>query len=946
MKDKKNLFFDESLSFEERLDWLLSEMTPEEKMQCLASTVPDIERLGIQGFSVGGEAAHGVEARNDQNGIGKPEPTTSFPQPIGMSASWDKELIRKAGKVTGREARVLYHRHPRYGLSRWAPTVDMERDPRWGRTEEAYGEDPVLTGEMASAYVQGLQGNHPKYLRTAATLKHFYGNNTEVGRGYKSSSIDPRNQMEYYLEPFRRVIEKGKAEAVMTAYNKINGIPGMLNPQVKEILKDTYGLKHVVCDGGAMELVVTLHKYYGIHAETIANAIKAGVDAMSDSPELVAAAAKEAYDLKLLTEEEMDQALRNMFRTKLRLGIYDAWDNNPYNQVTEEDLNSEMHKEICRQMSRESIVLLKNEQHTLPLDIVESEEEIALIGPMADMWYPDWYGGTPPYTRTLKKGIEDVLKRKVTCTDARDRVIFRCNGKGISIAEDGRLQLSDTPDIFVKDEWGEGNFTFQSERTGKFVRAKLPKEEENPKEKGEILADQDTTLDWFVMEIFHMEKLEDGQIYLTERFGSPVQLTEEGYLISMQEEGEPVKFQMEVIENGLEKAIKTARNHKKILLALGCNPMINGKEEVDRKTINLPPAQQKLLEEISQVNPNTVLILLSNYPYAIHTAQEHLPAILWSATGSQEMGSAVAETIFGLSAPAGKLNMTWYCSDDQLPDIDDYDIIKGKRTYRYFDGKVLYPFGHGLTYSPFNYSDFSVQLEDHTMLNVSLSIQNTGNRKSDEVVQIYGTAPASRVVKPRRQLLGFERVKDVAPQETRRVQIKIPVTEFYFYDVISKTKIVEEGIYKILAGFSSEDIREIREVWIPGSKTGYRHMEERTAADHYDTYENIYLTEGQFGYTAARTQHSDRMGILVYKDCQLEEKTEKNRAILLHMKSENPGLLEIYINDKKAGEYRGESDLYRNIKIELEEDEIEVGKAFTLEIHMDKNISLCYFEMF
>ena len=287
MEKKNTPFWDSSLPIEKRLDWLLARMTIEEKLNCLSSRMPALERLGIPAMSFGGEAAHGVEARNDQNTLGGPEPTTSFVQPIGMSATWDPELIRQAGTVTGTEARVIYHRHPDRGLSRWAPTVDLERDPRWGRTEEGYGEDPVLTGEMASAYVQGMQGDNDRYLRVAATLKHFYGNNTEVGRGWKNVSIDPRNKYELYLEPFRRAIEKGGAEAIMTAYNKINGTPGMLNDEVQKILKDEYGLVHAVSDGGATALVAALHHYYGTNAETVAAAVKAGVDTMSDRKSVV-----------------------------------------------------------------------------------------------------------------------------------------------------------------------------------------------------------------------------------------------------------------------------------------------------------------------------------------------------------------------------------------------------------------------------------------------------------------------------------------------------------------------------------------------------------------------------------------------------------------------------------------------------------------------------------
>lgn len=929
--EKKLPFWDESLTTEERLDWLLGAMTLEEKLKCLATKVPDIESLGINGFGVGGEAAHGVEARNDQNELGAAEPTTSFTQPIGMSATWDTELVKKAGEVTGKEARVIYHRHPDRGLSRWAPTVDLERDPRWGRTEEGYGEDPLLTGAMAGAYVKGMQGEHPRYLRVAATLKHFYGNNTEVGRGVKSSSIDPRNRMELYLEPFRRVAETGHAEAVMTAYNKINGIPGMLNPEVKRILKEQYGIKHVVCDGGAMELVVNMHGYFGIHAQTLAAALKAGVDAMSDTPEVVEAAAKEAFDLKLITEEDVDTALRNMFRTKLRLGIYDAKNSNPYDLVTEEDINSEENQRICRQVSREAIVLLKNDNEMLPLS--GETDSMAVIGPLADVWYQDWYGGKPFAKKTLRQGIHEITGKEIPCADGWDRVVFRYKGKSVAIAEDGTLVLSEKPDIFIKNDWGSGSFTFQSVRTGKYMNA----------EDGSIAAHKDEPFDWFVMELFHLIEQEDGTLQITERFGNPVVPDENGRLVYGEDKGRyAAGFCMETVESGVRKACEMAEGKDTVILALGCNPMINAKEEVDRTTIDLPPAQEELLEEIYKTNRNTVLVLFSNYPYAVNIAEEKLPAILWSATGAQDMGTAMAETLFGINAPAGRLNMTWYRSDDQLPDIDDYDIIKKCRTYRYFEGRVLYPFGHGLTYTTFEYGGLSVSVSDYVKLLVSFTLKNTGARKSDEVVQVYGAAPVSRVKKPVKQLLGFKRVKDVLPGEERQITMEIPVSEFRFYDVISKKMMVEEGNYQIWAGSSSGDCRQSATIQIHGEKTGVRLMEERTAADHYDDYENIYLTEGEFGFSAAAVLEKEKRGILVYRDCKI---LPGQKYIILHLMSSEKGSIEVCINGKSAAAFEGKTGIYKDIRLELEYDPEELAETSVLEIRISHEVKLCYFRI-
>lgn len=996
MEIKKNTpFWDVSLPIEMRLDWLLTEMTMDEKLSCLASHAPNLERLGIPAMSVGGEAAHGVEARNDQNKIGEPETTTSFPQPIGMSATWDTELIKQAGAVTGTEARVIYHRHPDRGLSRWAPTIDLERDPRWGRTEEGYGEDPFLIGKMASAYIKGMQGEDPKYLRVAATLKHFYGNNTEVGRGWKSASIDPRNRYELYLEPFRRAIEDGGAEAIMTAYNKVNGVPGMLNTEVNNILKKQYGLHHAVCDGGAMELVVDFHHYYGIHAETLAASLKAGVDAMSDNPVLVEQAAREAYELNLITEEEIDLAIRNMFRTKLRLGVYDAEPCNPYDAVTEEDINSGKNQEICRQISRESVVLLKNDGDFLPLDIKTDTDAIALIGPLGDAWYQDWYGGEALRHTTLRQGIEKLTEKQIAYADGYDRVIFRCGDKGIAAASDGTLYLSEEPDIFIKEDWGEGSLTFRCARTGKYMNTRFYPEKIKPEDMGRIAADADRTFDWFVMEIFHLEEQENGTVILTNRFGSPVLAGEDGSLWSMKDvekvgssvgldiagasvikktfELSEVQFTLETVESGIGQAVRMAEGKHAVILALGCNSMINAKEEIDRTTIKLPPDQVKLMEAVHRVNPNVLLVLFSNFPYAINEAQESLPAILWSATGSQDMGEAVAETIFGQNAPAGRLNMTWYRDDCQLPDIDDYDIIKGKRTYRYFDGEVLYPFGYGLTYSHFTYLDLAVELVDNASLRVTFTVKNTGNRTSDEVVQVYGTAPVSRVKKPLKQLIGFQRIKAVKPGESRLARFMVPVEEFRFYDVISKSLMVEAGCYTVCVGPSSGEFPLSRQVMIPGRKPGVRDMKKKIAADHYDDYENVILTEGQFGFSAATLLDPEQDGVLCYRDCLIDPGI---KTIVLHMMSKGNSGVEILVNGKSVGYFKGDTGtyvqnvrpvmgpmmakeaeeriaswkpIYTDVKVGLTYDasNSKEGKAVPaeLKIRLSGDVQLCYFYM-
>lgn len=956
--------YDTTLSVEERLDWLLGEMTMDEKLRCLATTAPAIERLGIPGFSLGGEAAHGVENRNDQNDYGEPDVTTSFVQPIGMSATWDPDLIREAGEVTGTEARVVFHRHPRGGLSRWAPTVDLERDPRWGRTEEGYGEDPLLTGVMASAYIRGMQGDDPEHLRVAATLKHFYANNTEIGRGYKSSSVDPRNRYELYLEPFRRCICDGHAEAVMTAYNRINGTPGILNPEVRTLLKGQYGLHHAVSDGGAMGLCTRMHHYFGTDAETLAGALKAGVDAIAESPEAVEKAAREAFELGLITPEEIDGALRNAFRTRLRLGLFDQED--PYDRVTEADIDSLEHRALSRRVAQEAVVLLKNENAALPLS-AETADTIALIGPLADAWDPDWYGGMPPYRTTLREGMERALGQSAAgeaasqetpeCGsapgllyfDGYDRVVFRepdHPDRGIAVSDDGSLRLTGQPDTFLLQDWGCGSILLRCERTGKYLNLGMtPAQDAQGREIFPLRADSDSPFGWFVTELVHLHDAGNGRITLSTSRDMPVFVGDDDALVSRQGQA-AAEFAMETVQSGIARACELAKACGTVVLALGCNPVINAKEEIDRSTIALPPAQEALMQRVFEANPNVILVLFSNYPYSICWAQEHIPAILWSATGSQDMGAAMSDVLFGKTAPAGRLNMTWYRSDDQLPDIDDYDIIKGERTYRYFRGEVLYPFGHGLTYTSFSYSGLRAELEDPSgavsagpaqnastarppevspagisepaqaacgsgpdlRIRVSFDVTNTGDAVSDEVAQIYGKAPLSRVKKPLLQLLGFRRLKDVRPGETRHVELLIPVQELRFYDTVSGTLMVEEGEYQIFAGRSSVNLPLQAPLRIPGAHTGRRILNAgRHRADHYDDYENVLLTEGHFGYTAAAPKDDAQAGILCYRDCELPPGI---RALWLHMKSQHGCSVELLIDDMPAGSWSGDTRAY------------------------------------
>ncbi len=960
------------LPIEERLDYLLQQLTLDEKFACLTTGCPEIERLGVPAFYVGGEGAHGVQARHDQSfDRGEPQPTTVFPNPIGMSATWDVDLIKEAGRVVGNEARAIYSKEKRGGLCLWAPTIDMERDPRWGRTEEAYGEDPYLAGKMSSGYIRGLRGEDPFYLRCGATLKHFYANNVEEGRTWISSSIDPRNKHEYYLEPFRRAVVEGGAEGIMTAYNEINGVPCIVNDEVQRIAKDQWGLHHVVCDGGDMKQTVNSHRYFGSHTETIAAGLKAGIDCFTDDINDVMAGAREALERGMISIEDIDRALRNHFGTMIRLGIFDDIAKNPYGDIGEEELNTKENQRIAYEMTRESVVLLKNEE-VLPMDgskeikgekvlpIDASKEKVAVIGPWANVWYKDWYSGIPPYQVTPWEGIQKHQPDAVLETGI-PQIKLAYGDKYLGILEDGKtigLVSEEKAETFEITLWDRCQATLRSMSKNLFLTTEDGRDEEGNLRQGIVTASSEEAFGWFVKEAFQV-KWQGESFYETLAQGKSLELRswcgEEYYLDEMQrlrvrvdeeapmedastvahkpqagneEEGSAVlqnslgkrkgevgalqgkgismkqqnivSFRVVLVKDALKEAARVAAEADKVILLGGANPMINCKEERDRTDIDLSIYQQELNQAVYRANPKLALVLISSIPFAINWEKEHIPAIAMLATGSMELGHGLADVLFGKASPAGRLSMTWYKDLSQLPEMNDYDIIQKERTYQYFPGEVLYPFGHGLTYSELEYRDLKVAVKDRTMLEVSLEIVNQGEGFTDEVVQIYIAKKASKVKRAIRQLKAFVRVKDLQPGESCEVHFEIPVADLQYYDVIAQTMLLEPGEYEIQAGASSKDIRLVQTVSLKGTPRGYRNGSKAVAAEYYDGSVNAILWEGHMGYTSVGTQNPEEAMELRYEEVSTDFQPLE---LVLDAVMTKGASVKVFIDGKLAGEY-------------------------------------------
>ncbi len=859
--------YDTSLSIRQRAEYLVSQLTEQEKCTCFTPRIR-IPRLGLFLSTCAGEGAHGVQARAGQKEPYPPTPTTSFTQPIGMAATFDRDLIRQAGDIMGKESRAFENAVGKSGHLRLCPTVDLCRDPRWGRTEEGYGEDPYLTGRMASQYILGMQDEHNydgtplkegqrgDRIRTGAVLKHFYANNQEYRRTIDSFDVSDKVKYDYELESFRYCAQEGHAEGVMTSYNEINHIPAMLNHEVRDILKKQWGIRYAVTDGGDFLQTVNFHHYYTTHAESFAESLRAGLDTMLDRPDEVAKAAEEALRKGLITEEELDEALISIFSELIRQGQFDPED--PYWDLDMADVGTDEAKRVSLKMSMASNVLLKNENGFLPFS---REDNIVLIGHVADRWYRDWYGGKPLYQVTLKAGLEKRLRRPIPYDSGLNRYIFRIGDKYVGAdrppvlqaamkgEKDAGLVLTDRKEdavVFEQTGWGSGSHFLYAVAYGKYLSAALD---------GTISLSSGEPFSWHVFESFtiaaedarrmpdprnancaefsrYWEDEETGiRLYC---FGSRNVYVEDGRLAtdplirkkaeSNAKEGgneadawagssrEAAVLVPEMVSSGIRRAAELARKGKKVIVAAGCNPVINAKEEIDRNTIDMIPLQEKLLRAVYEANPSTALVLITNYPYAIAWANEHVPAILTNATGSQDLGNGMAAAIFGEANPAGRLPMTWYLSDADLPPLHDYDIIRHPRTYRYFDKPVLYPFGYGLSYTSFRLSNLCIQKEAGG-LNVSVDVLNTGSRTGDEVVQLYiRRLSPSATVHPIRRLIGFERLHDLTPGSCLQAAFTVHSSDLEIYMESEGKKVLEAGKYLIWAGASCMDEQVTAEI--------------------------------------------------------------------------------------------------------------------------------------
>jgi beta-glucosidase len=683
---EKLLYLDPAQPAEKRAQDLITRLTLEEKAKLLNHKGTTVERFGILADQWN-QCLHGVCWNR---------PTTMFPISLAMAATWDSNLVYEAATAISDEARAIYngwHQDPTFpgdhkGLIYRAPVINIGRNPYWGRNEEAYGEDPYLTGRLGVAYVKGLQGNDPKYLKLVSTLKHYAVNNVERNRQQLSATVPERMFHEYWLPHFRDCIVEGHAQSVMASYNAINGVPSNINPLLlNEILKKDWGFQgFVVSDLGGVNTMVQGHmKGQMTFEDAVAQSLIAGCDFSDKEFETyIPAAVRQG----LLPEARLNDAVFRVMRDRIRLGEFDPPALVPFSKISTNEICSPEHRALALKAARESIVLLVNRDNFLPLD-KSRLKKIAVIGPHADTFTTGGYSG-----RADKpvKPLQGIKNRAAGGTEVR--YAPGCDITGGTGATDS-----------------------------------------------------------------------------------------------------------------IPQAAEVARGADVAIVFVGTNGRIEA-EGRDRTSLSLPGRQEELVKAVRAANPKTVVVLMNAGPLTIPWLKENVSAILEAWWDGVEGGDAIADVLFGDINPAGRLPHTVYASESQVPSQDEYDVTKGF-TYMYINGKPLFPFGYGLSYTQFKYSNLRVstqQIPATGKVMVSVDVENSGKRAGDEVVQMYVHDVECSVKRPTKELRGFQRVA-LRPAEKKTVTFTLPGEKLAFWDVKTHGFIVEPGAFDVMVGGSADDIR-------------------------------------------------------------------------------------------------------------------------------------------
>lgn len=793
-------------------------MSVDELAAQLVNNAPALPKLGLARYKYWSEALHGVNVDG---------PITSFPQPIALGCSWNPDIASQVYTAVSDEARA-YHNQKGYGLTFFSPaTVNMGlRDPRWGRVSENFSEDPWMVQVFGVRVTRAMQGDNPKYLKTISCAKHYICNDTDTDRDYADAAPDHQSFWEYYVRGFEACVREGQVFSVMSAYNSLWGLPCSASPLLlTEILRKRWGFKgYVVSDCDAIADIYRTHHYVEKPYEAAALAIKAGSDLNCGNT--FSQQLSKAVEEKLVSEEELRQALVRVLTGRVLLGEFDPPTSVPWAGLSAEILEGKEHRELAREAARQSLVLLKNEGNLLPLDKA-ALKSVAIIGPMASKCFLGGYSGRASDLVSPYEGIANALgvnlfTGKILAGQYLSTSNFR--GPVVDYTEDGSEYLTK----IRNNDWAQYGpldfsdktaveFSYASEAAGG-IDIYLDARTNAPLASVEINATPGS-LNWQTVRCSLPVVTGSHIVFLRFRSASGkkpsfnlawFQLTPAGS--SDEEAGRLVFAPGSTIvgprnEALLRTAEDAAKNADTVILFLGVNRMLSD-EGRDRDSIDLPEVQHELAARVLAANPRTVIVINANCPVALETEASRASAILCSMFAGEQQGHAMADVIFGDYNPGGKLCSTWYRSIDQLPNFHDYDIKHG-RTYLYFRGDPLYPFGYGLSYTSFTYDNLrtgSGRFSAGNPLGVRVDVTNSGSRSGDEVAQLY--VEVSGADRPIRQLAGFERVS-LKPGEKRTVTFTLPHDHIalQFWNEEKQAYSADMGKVGLMVGSSSADIR-------------------------------------------------------------------------------------------------------------------------------------------
>jgi len=794
-----------SLPVEQRAADLVRRMTLEEKASQLVNQARAIPRLNVPAYDWWSEALHGVAV----------DGTTEFPEPIGLAATFDVPGIHEMAIAISIEGRIKHaqdvragHSNMFEGLDFWSPNVNIFRDPRWGRGQETYGEDPFLTSRMGVAFVTGMQGDDPHFYRTISTPKHYaVHSGPEPPRRSMNVPVSKHDELDTYLPAFRATVTEGKADSVMCAYNRINGQPACANKfLLEDQLRGKWGFQgYVVSDCGAVTSIFRGHHFTASQPEASALSLKRGMDnecaefftKVMDNRDYVSYL--EAVKQGLLKESDIDVAVTRLMTARMKLGMFDPPEMVPYTKISESELDSAAHRALARKLANESMVLLKNDG-VLPLK--PEVKRIALIGPLADQTRVllGNYTGIPTHSVSVLEGLKAELPA-AEITSVPGTKFLRNEGSPVP-AE--LLTTNGEPGVRAEYATGEpmgkpAPLVTRVEKSIDLRAQALPPEAAGksplrvrwtatltPQETGDYQLGVEGSG-------FARITLDGKEVLVVWMFGNVQRRLGKVHL----EKGKP--YALEVDFGQLQAnptlrliwtpydltpspdAVAAARNADVVVAVVGITSDLEGEDMQvseegfkggDRTSLDLPKPEEDLLKAVAATGKPLVVVLMNGSALAVNWASEHANAILEAWYSGEEGGAAIAETLSGKNNPAGRLPVTFYRDISQLPNFEDYSM-QG-RTYRYFQGKPLYPFGHGLSYTTFSYGDLSLP---HATVNAGdpvgadVTVTNTGNVAGDEVAELYMKFPPVNGA-PRIALRGFRRLH-LNPGESQKVHFEL-----------------------------------------------------------------------------------------------------------------------------------------------------------------------------